>query len=87
MLEQVLPKNFLIFSQRKSRSKFANLFNKQAEKHQVSAFTDAAAAGSGISYSGGRSRSRMARSGSPEHRRRLTQGDLPGRRRPSERVR
>ena len=51
MLEQVRPKLSYFLAQK--QSKFANLFNKQAEKHQVSAFTDAAAAGSGISYSAG----------------------------------
>ena len=44
MLETVRPK--LSYFLAMKQSKFAGLFNKAAEKHQVSAFTDAAASGS-----------------------------------------
>jgi hypothetical protein len=51
MLEQVRPKLSYFLAQK--QSKFANLFNKQAEKHQVSAFTDAASGGSPTYTAGG----------------------------------
>jgi|SRR6185436_2817137 len=51
MLEQVRPKLSYFLAQK--QSKFASLFNKQAEKHQVSAFTDAASGGSPTYTAGG----------------------------------
>ena len=51
MLEQVRPKLSYFLAQK--QSKFANLFNKAAEKHQVSAFTDAASGGSPTYSAGG----------------------------------
>ena len=51
MLEQVRPKLSYFLAQK--QSKFANLFNKAAEKHQVSAFTDAASGGSPTYTAGG----------------------------------
>ncbi len=44
MMEQVRPKLSYFLAQK--QSKFASLFNKAAEKHNVSAFTDAASGGS-----------------------------------------
>jgi hypothetical protein len=44
MMEQVRPKLAYFLAQK--QSKFASLFNKAAEKHQVSAFTDTASGGS-----------------------------------------
>ena len=51
MLEQVRPKLSYFLAQK--QSKFANLFNKAAEKHQVSAFSDSAASGSPTYNAGG----------------------------------
>jgi hypothetical protein len=51
MLEQVRPKLSYFLAQK--QSKFASLFLKAAEKHQVSAFTDAASGGSPTYTAGG----------------------------------
>lgn len=51
MLETVRPKLAYFIVQK--QSKLMNMFNQKAEKHNVSAFTDATSGGSNITYSAG----------------------------------